>query len=467
MADFDPPGGGGGSSEWTDTGSNVVPTGGETIGDGGNDANLGSLSTGEVSRNVGHDADRLVFKDGSDTVVVNGVGKEVQREADAVTALQNAVDNLPDGVFRLARGTYTLTSQWLIRDATIIGTSKSAVTLTLANGTNPPAVVRGYNGSRIESVTIDGNAGNNTSGVGYFTNGVTGMEAENVVIKNTAGKSIEAGNGTTDVTVKNCELDNGIRLASGSNGSVEDCTVTGGNVIFSAWKDGTASGNRIVGDGTGNNLLVCVEDSTEDITFANNTTKAAAGNKRCITVGIGASDATVTGNTVSGADDIGIDVDTVLGDGTVKEAKTSITGNTVRDCGTHGINIQNDPLVTVSGNTITDCERGIGANATSDASDHHTITGNTIKGCPTYGISVVSDSGSCGNNTVTDCGDGIRASGDEVSITGNVVTDNSGTGVLVSGADDVVGDCIILRNTTANLDISGANTPSTSNNITT
>jgi hypothetical protein len=50
MADFDPPSGG--SSEWTDTGSALTPTGDETIGDGTDDADLRSLSTNTAYADV-------------------------------------------------------------------------------------------------------------------------------------------------------------------------------------------------------------------------------------------------------------------------------------------------------------------------------------------------------------------------------------------------------------------------------
>lgn len=47
MADFDPPSGG--SSEWTDTGSNVVPAGGETVGDGTTSGDFGPVSIESLS----------------------------------------------------------------------------------------------------------------------------------------------------------------------------------------------------------------------------------------------------------------------------------------------------------------------------------------------------------------------------------------------------------------------------------
>jgi hypothetical protein len=65
MADFDPSGGG---SEWTDTGSALTPTGDETIGDGTDDADLQSVSTGSVN---------------NQTIVRKSPGDDLQTKIDA------------------------------------------------------------------------------------------------------------------------------------------------------------------------------------------------------------------------------------------------------------------------------------------------------------------------------------------------------------------------------------------------
>jgi hypothetical protein len=88
MAEFDPPGGG--SSEWTDTGSNVVPSGGETIGDSTDDADLQSVSAEYIERTgTPTGTDRPLWTTESTTVTVDAAGG-----AD-YTSIQDALNNIP------------------------------------------------------------------------------------------------------------------------------------------------------------------------------------------------------------------------------------------------------------------------------------------------------------------------------------------------------------------------------------
>lgn len=98
--------------------------------------------------------------------------------------------------------------------------------------------------------------------------------------------------------------------------------------------------------------------------------------------------------------------------------QTTIVGNTVYNCGRTGIMAFNAQKVTITGNNVDSCENGIRVDKTTWTDPNYAvISGNTV----TNGY-----------------GDGIRFSGNYVTVTGNLCHGNSGNGLNSEGGSNQV-----------------------------
>ncbi len=169
---------------------------------------------------------------------------------------------------------------------------------------------------------------------------------------------------------------------------------------------------------TGNNIGVCIYNSSTVTSFSGNTVSAA--NATAFTASGKSRVLSITGNTVTSSSAYGMLLATNAVIGTVSVNNVSAKN--------HGIQTSSSAAVTtLSDNTVTS-SAGSGIYVT--AATATTITGNTVKNCGANGI-LVSSSGvvtTVSKNTVTGCvGYGIRINNPSISVQfgGNALSGNT------------------------------------------
>lgn len=305
----------------------------------------------------------------------------------------------------------------------------------------------------------------------------------------------------------------GIRIDGGDGHTVLGNTIDGG--VWGILLDGTGEDNSVtlnqIGQTTGtSHNSIFIRDNTGDTTVALNTIANAgwdginlSGGTGFVTVQsntinntVGASgiavlahsgDALIDGNTIDGADHLGIYV--LASDG------LSITDNTVNDTGreagwwTAGIHLERADDTTVTGNTVTNTNNGgngihIGGtgNLPAFATTGNVISGNVVYNTSGDGVEVTGSAGvQITNNAIgyTDLagtisgaadnvgGEGIDVNGsDDAQITGNKVTETVSNGISLNPSSNVLIDGNIIDNTGADgVNVLGGDSNTISNNL--
>jgi parallel beta-helix repeat protein len=311
-------------------------------------------------------------------------------------------------------------------------------------------------------------------------------EASIIKLKNAGnGNLIEVMPGITDVTIRDLRLD-GNRANQSSDGNcvktnaartkVLNCHVLsayGYNIVAFAGGDDFS----VIGCTTEDALSEGIEiQGASRAVISNNIVKTAGKNGIYVWANGGTcSDVSITGNVVYDSSNLtasfaGIRVD----DGATN---VTITGNTVTGGGTTspGIKVFSSTAarvthVTVSGNTI-DAPTANGIFI--DVADYVTVTGNTVKNAAAVGILVQSSTTACrvSNNVVsgtTSNDSGIKSnSGTSIAIVSNVVQGTSaGYGIRIQGGSKVtvVGNSA-LSNALAGIVLSGVTSWTVDGNI--
>jgi hypothetical protein len=149
--------------------------------------------------------------------------------------------------------------------------------------------------------------------------------------------------------------------------------------------------------------------------------------------------------------------------GLLIRSESTVIGNVIEDCPTtNGISLQFGKKIVVQGNFIKNCTQGIEA---WSGNQYCTITGNFIENCSNVGIAIPSgaDDNIISNNNIHNVGyvgiwctgskaiisnnridnvsvlqRGIQLDGSDCSVSGNVITNCFGGGVVGSGSDNII-----------------------------
>jgi parallel beta-helix repeat protein len=161
----------------------------------------------------------------------------------------------------------------------------------------------------------------------------------------------------------------------------------------------------------------------------------------------GTSWSSVVGNVVEAVSSNGILIWNSTGDA----HHNSVTGNTVRNCGTSGIQLEDGAHDnTISGNTCADNNWGIwiNGNGASGGPRANTVNGNSISGSRNIGIQVTGSSDAVidGNSVRANGSHGIWVVGSRAcSVVGNTVVGNAQVGILLEDTTDSVCSANICR----------------------
>lgn len=283
------------------------------------------------------------------------------------------------------------------------GTYKTSSSIALKTGTH----LRGIGGARIV-----GSADHdiiNDGGTPVTDAAITDLYIE-VAMSSTAGSGIEL-TGCTRVTIRGCEVVNAWDAIDILTGSA-DVLVTGNHV-----RDARQQGIQAVASSR-----VKIQGNIIDGVGTTNL-------HHCIYVA-GGTDVDVSGNTTKGAGGFGVHVYASSGTPT----RIAVANNTVTDCGNGSSGTRGGIYaggtvqfadVTISGNVISDAGGGIGIGAANV--QRLTITGNVVRTCGEHGIQVESSSGLAvgftitGNDVSAYNQSGVGASGLRVPIAGSIV----------------------------------------------
>jgi parallel beta-helix repeat protein len=242
-----------------------------------------------------------------------------------------------------------------------------------------------------------------------------------------AAKGIQLGSGAVRVRIQDCYFSN---FSAGGGVYVQ------GNVTDSAILHCTFSGN-----GTGilaDPAAVIVGLAINSNTFTPATTGHAI-NINTANAGASAVDLTVVGNTIRGYNNAsGSPIQfAVCFAGNI--SNSLIADNTIDTITTDGIHLEGAYRITVSGNTITNCQRGgiVLVNGSNSTVSDVTISGNQVSGCNTVmaGTGGISAEGSTAISRVTIVGNTVRACeingihlgiGGSFTVVGNIVSNTIG-----------------------------------------
>ena len=282
-------------------------------------------------------------------------------------------------------GTYTIgqinlsvpNQQWVI---------EAGANITLAPGTSAPMFNITANGVSVSgSGTLDGNYLNqarlNAYGIIHALD-CNGLLVDGLTLQNSAGLGVFAI-GCNKVAIKNniiTTCDQNAILVQPDTTSVTDVIITGNRVDRTANGAGlTEGGIKVHGNPTSSYTVAGIVVANNRVYLPTSPTSASA---VCIEIWGGVSQATLTGNRTSGGS-MGISANRTTG--------AAITGNFHYNASLYGIEVPSSAACTVTGNTIDGnglTTIGIildGSAFTTNCS----ITGNTVRNTVTYGIQTV------------------------------------------------------------------------------
>lgn len=364
----------------------------------------------------------------NELVILDADGDRVRANSDHGAALETWASNAGNAEILLLAGTYTINAQCEIYQATLRGVgngdqpgvSDNQTVLEQADGTDVYTVVRGRDRSGLENLIIDGNKGNNNTGIGFEANGRGEVSLEDITVRNTPEDGIALLSGCEDsrvsgVTTKDCD-GWGVKTV-GRNNTVIGCTVKyctlGISFEDSGVGDAKLAGSHVRG-GTGASGIqvrsggnVTVEGCTVDGRDSGGTAALDKG----VIVTEAADTVTVTGTIVHHTTGSGFAADTNQ-TSTSDEQGDIIFGDCIaHNCGTHGFNAQNTQDVI--------CD---GCIAYGNSNDGIRFTGSESSEC------IASGCRSRNNGA-----DGLTVGGDNCSVTGCVLTGNTGSSLADNG----------------------------------
>lgn len=396
------------------------------------------------------------------------VGDGSMNDTDAIQRTLDAAAQTGSEAF-LPPGTYLVSAPGvtLAAGVTLRGAGESSIVF-VANGTGTQAITLG-SGSTVCDLKVDGNKANQSTGAGGAAINALAdnCRVERCTVVNAFYYGIRGVNADGIKLIGNRIIDSahiGIFVEANALAvtDVLDPVISENYVDRSALGAGVVEGGiKIHGNNTQRVMRALVERNT--VLMPASPSSAAA---LCIEVWHGCPHAVIAGNTTSGGS-MGISVDTsdystVTGNtltgmslyGIEVPLSTGVTvaGNTIQGLGagtSRGIITNNVPgaTVTITGNTVSECLRGISI----QGSERAVVSGNTVRranGVVTdYGINIASTS----RNTVT----GNLVSGDfakslvfdtctDVTAVGNSLTGYSQHGIMVYAATAItISVCVI------------------------
>lgn len=379
--------------------------------------------------------------------------------------LELAVAGVSSGTIVVGTGTHTVNTGSMNPAAGVRVRGEAGAVVVAKNALNTNIFEITHDYVTIEGLEVDGNKANQASPMNCikFSSPAKGGRVLNCKVHDAYGYNIVGFPGVTDMLVSGCisedALSEGIEFQgvvrgviannvvrnAGKNGiyvwantagggTCNGVTVTGNEVYNSAAltagfagirvddgaTDVTVIGNTVVGGGTtcpGISIASSTATAVKDIAVVGNTVRSATSNG--ITVSV-ANNVTVTGNTVSAPTTYGISCGTTV-------TNVVIEGNTVRAAGSDGINVGTGNNIAVVGNSVVSA----GANGINCAATKSTITGNLVTSATTSGIQVGSSAHQFEvvGNTVNGCTQrGIYIlSSNYGTVSNNAVSANGGT----------------------------------------
>jgi hypothetical protein len=364
-----------------------------------------NLTTGQLGISLLSDAVLNVNNSNFINPTTNGTGFSAQGLASTLNSTGCTVNGTGTAVTAFGSGT--------ISNLTITGASLG---LRVGNTTTPGTVT-------ITNTTITGGTTgiNHQGGTTNLTNvDITGLGL-GALDPNSGGVTASPDGTITanDLTVTNCKNNGAFRASGGVSGSITNST----------FQNNTGSGGSSVVAFSGPLANVSVTDSL----FRANTATSGGGVLQ-ITISDLAATTTVTGNT--------FDTNTATGGGAglsidVNAGPSNVSGNTFTANsfgGGGGASIDaalNSGLVTISGNTITGTSGGPGIELEDNILG--TVTGNTIRG------------GTSGSSGVR-----LTGAGQAPTISSNLIDGNSNSSGAGAGIDNVDSNAIIVNNLIVN-----------------
>lgn len=396
--------------------------------------------------------------------------------ADDGAKIQDAIDfaAATGGVVVFPSGIYLIEAKLVLK--TGVSLFIYGATLRLKNGANDTVIEieSGASNVGVYGGTIDGNKGNNPTGINgicnaYFT------QCSYVNIR--------------DVKVTDCNESGiiiyGFDLATPSKYiNVSGCT-SGDNVLAGITctfiEEFTFHGNTAYSNGTHG---IGIQGSARYGTITGNTAADSVLADNFTGYGVDVKDITVSGNTSIrganngihfGGDNIVMSNNTVFdptmhGIAAVRASSmvsnnVTITGNIVQSPGKSGIWLDKCENFSIVGNSVADCtEHGIWL---AENDDHGSVTGNNIRNCTLFGISLANDDYlTVSGNSIEGCGStAIRVTDSTNNVfTGNNCKNNAAP-LVEGGTSDynLVNGNHVRVNTSTTITLVGANSVQSNN----
>jgi parallel beta-helix repeat protein len=411
------------------------------------------------------------------------------RNAGEFPTIQAAINDLPatGGIVFIPEGTYTEDLTIPHSNITLWGSGKGTKIITTAN--TAAAYIEKLTGVAIKNIYFYGSGTGNTNHGVYFRDECTNCAVENCWFENFGSSGVRMYDACDHNRVSNnyftgcvtygiwLSLDCSYNTIS-DNQLLDNGTTTNkfgifvtyqshynaivGNTINNSWigihihlgsdypnacKYNTISGNTIYNCDYGIYINGCHYNSVVGNTI---TGGGEVGSQINVDAGLGNS---IVGNTCTGGATMGI---LIQGPSAAhKSTNNTISGNTVSSNTQHGIWIATADDNTIIGNTVTDNDVNNTATyngiCVSHDSDNNAVVGNRCRDNDLYEIRVTHGAGSganeCANNSIigntvigSDHQGTILDSGTNTEVDHNVgyVTENSGTGTILSGTTSIV-----------------------------
>lgn len=304
----------------------------------------------------------------------------------------------------------------------------------------------------VADLTLDGNRANNTSGYALWASSPTRLTVENLsadsvagvlltgtpvscTVRNVTSTGVSNGAGIecdADTVIAGCVVNSMTapnHIWAGSGCRVANCHVTG--------TSGSQNGIRAAADN------VMIDGNIVDFT-------GLTGSGACINVAYNANGCRVVNNRTIGSS-CGIQIGGAgAGAGVARTCSSNVVANnTVSGANADGILLGIDHTIDtgvdnlVSGNTVFDCNGSVPASGQMGIGIESqlartTVSGNTCRNCDDHGIALYGDYSSAtgnickGNNQVT-TGGGIKVASSFAAVTGNTSIDNGTSSVAADG----------------------------------
>lgn len=367
--------------------------------------------------------------------------------------IQAAIDDVPSagGLVFIPAGTYTVSAAILLKsNLHLLGAGRDATIIKLASAADVD-VIQAPNGTTdisVSHLTIDGNRANQTSATitGISILSSSGSPSSRVALQdlyvlNVRNDGILIDGATTDVLISRNVIDGtdlgaGIELASGtdtttrivvSNNNIRNVQ-SAGIAVTAAITDLVVS-NNVIDTTVTADCITGYHQNNAFITVTGNTCRDSGNHGIHIT----GDDISITGNVVENPTQSGIFLSHSSETPPSQATRISVIGNSVSG-GVFGISSFNIHSASLVGNTIdSSSNTGIqhSVDTTAGASDFFTISHNIIGGVTNDGIGLRTgvSHGTVIGNVIEGCGrDGIRIADTGTGNTNIVVALNRATG---------------------------------------